>query len=791
MKAVYATSLMALAVALSQPADAQTAGTATAPAGDPVEAAQTATTAPAPAPVAEEATGPQVNDIIVTAQRRSTRLQDTSAAISAFGGASLEEDRVLSFEDLAGQATSLSFTALSPLDQEFNVRGITNTRLDSPTADQSVGIFIDDVYVGRSGLFNFDLYDIDRVEVIRGPQGVLLGRNVVGGAVSIYSAAPKSVFGGSMTAGYGNYNEKLVKGHLTGPLSQGLNGRFAFQVRQRDGFNHDIAHDVDLDNVDSVQMRGQVEYRPDGSTFSARLIGDYTRDKGNGFHSVVVDGPAAGAGPWSTARARVAALRGGLSVRESLPDWNTYKGDAYPSPQALSRKAWGLTLNLQQEFEGFATLTSITGYRQGNGFNRYDQTGIGPSNAYGISVPLLFRSPVRELERIKQFSQEIRLVSPKVVDNGFDWIVGVYGQRDRIRKNDTISFEILTPALPTLNGESAWDNRGRNESYAVFGQLGYRFTPQLRVVGGLRYSRDKKSGRVSGLAVETGDKFSPNDIIPASPLSSTYREGGGYTTNYSDTWSQLTPQATVEFKANRDVLLYGTFSTGYKGGGFEDDPANDVAARTSYDPEKVESYEVGAKLDLFNRRARLNIAAFSMRYKNLQVTQTSQVCLCNITDNAADAKIKGVEAEATVALFSGLSLNGGLTLLDTKYIKFTDSVGNVNDGKFLQRTPKYQYNVGASYTTDLGSWKDGFSANVNYNRQGKLSWNPEGSANEPGYGLLDARVSVSPNPDLTFSVWGRNLTDKLYRVNAIAFFGDEASRLGAPRTYGAEIAVKF
>lgn len=136
MKAVYATSLMALAVALSQPAAAQTAGTATAPAGDPVEAAQTATTAPAP--VAEEATGPQVNDIIVTAQRRSTRLQDTSAAISAFGGASLEEDRVLRFEDLAGQATSLSFTALSPLDQEFNVRGITNTRLDSPTADRSV-----------------------------------------------------------------------------------------------------------------------------------------------------------------------------------------------------------------------------------------------------------------------------------------------------------------------------------------------------------------------------------------------------------------------------------------------------------------------------------------------------------------------------------------------------------------------------------------------------------------------------------------------------------------------------
>ena len=130
----------------------------------------------------------QLTTIVVTAQRREASVQDTSAAISAFSGDALEENRTLSFEDLAGQATSLSFTALSPLDQEFNIRGITNTRLDSPSADQSVGIFVDDVYVGRSGLFNFDLFDVDRVEVVRGPQGVLLGKNVVGGAISIYSA---------------------------------------------------------------------------------------------------------------------------------------------------------------------------------------------------------------------------------------------------------------------------------------------------------------------------------------------------------------------------------------------------------------------------------------------------------------------------------------------------------------------------------------------------------------------------------------------------------------------------
>ncbi len=779
MVRTFACSSLAIATALVAAAPALAQDTTAADA----EATDESTT-----PVADNAA---LETIVVTAQRREASVQDTSAAISAFSSEALKETRVLSFEDLAGSATSMSFTALSPLDQEFNIRGITNTRLDSPSADQSVGIFVDDVYVGRSGLFNFDLFDIDRVEVVRGPQGVLLGKNVVGGAISIYSARPENYFGGSLTASYGNYDEKLVKAHITGPLTDDLAGRLAFQVRTRDGFNRDIAHDVDLDNVDSIQLRGQLAYEPSGSLFSALLIADYTNDDSNGFHSVAFDGPAAGAGPWSTARALVSAqIPGGLGVRESLPDWQTYKGDVDATPPQLHREAFGLTLNMSYEFD-FATLTSITGYRDGKAFSIYDQTGIGPSNSYGVSVPLLFRSPVREAEEISQFTQEIRLVSDEAEESGLDWILGGYFQRDKVSKDDIIAFEIKAPAIPTLNGQSAWFNTGTNKSFALFGQLGYRFSEQFRVVAGLRYSRDEKSGTVRGLALETGDKFNPNDPVPSSPLSPTFPEGGGYTANYSDSWEEVTPQITAEFQPNPDILLYATYSTGFKGGGFEDDPANPQAAQSSYDPETVDNFEIGGKFEFFNNRARLNIAAFSMRYKDLQVTQTSDACLCNITDNAADAKIRGIELEAQVVPALGLSLSGGLTLLDTEYIAFTDSVGNVNDGKFLQRTPRYQWNLAARYTTDIGNWADGFSASLNYNHQGRLSWTPEATANEPAYGLLSGRLSISPTPDLSFSIWGRNLTNKLYRTNTIAFFGDEVSRLGAPRTYGAEVSVQF
>lgn len=787
MKVFYASPIMvlpllALATALATPGTAQTAQ------------------APANSPDAANDDAIQVGEVIVTAQRRSTDLQDTSAAITAIGGATLDKDRVMSFEDLASRATSLSFTALSPLDQEFNVRGITNTRLDSPSADQSIGIFVDDVYVGRSGLFNFDLYDVDRVEVIRGPQGVLLGRNVVGGAVSIYSATPKMVFGGSVTASYGNYDERLLKGHVTGPLSDSVSARLAFQVRKRNGFNHDILHDVDLDNVDSKQLRGQLQWKPADADFSARLVVDYTKDTMNGFHTVVRPGTVAGPRGWSTGRAAIGVARGKpLGQRESLPEWPTYKGDSAPSPQDLNREAYGITLELTKELGALGTLTSITGWRSGNAFNLYSQTGVGPQNGFGVTNTFLFTSDVKERERIRQYTQEVRIVSPEQAEQGFDWIFGAYLQRDRSFKADTIIGKIpasapvlaAVPALRTLSGESAWRNRAVNESYAFFGQLGYRFSPEFRIVGGLRYSHDKKVGIVSGFSIEGGDVYNPNDLVPETPLGSQYLEGTGYVQRYGRTWSELTPQVTAEFKPSNDVLLYATYSTGYKGGGFEDDPANAIAAAQGYDPETVTNYELGAKLDLFNRRARLNLAAFYMRYKDLQVTQTFQACLCNLTDNAADATIKGVEAEATIAVARGFSVYGGLTLLDTKYVDFTDGTGTVNDGKFLQRTPNYQWNVGADFTTDIGSWQDGFSAHINYNKQGRLFWDPAHIAREPGYGLLDGRVSIKPVEMLTISVWGRNLANKLYRTNVISLFGDEASRLGAPRTYGVEVAATF
>lgn len=786
-------SIALVLCAIAAPAAAQ-------PAAAEAEVEAALTTAPAatdgeplatPAEAEAEADGAQLGEIVVTAQRREVGLQRAAVAVSAIGGEQLAEDRILSFQDIAARVTSLSFTAISPLDQEFNIRGITNTRLDSPSADQSIGIFIDDVYVGRPGLFNFDMYDLERVEVVRGPQGVLLGRNVVAGAINLITARPRFDSSGAASVSYGNNNDLLVRGHVTGGLTDTIAGRFSFQTHHNDGYSRDILHGRNLDDVRSYQARGQLLFDP-GTDFEARLIADYAYDESNGVAQIAIDGPDEGQGPWSAARERIGELRGRpLTIREALPQHPRFSGDAVETPQGTEREAVGLNLQLSKDLGDFATAEAVIGYRWGKANSLYDQTGLGPDNGFGVVSPLLFTTPVGERERATQFSQEIRLVS-QPADVGFDWIVGAYHQRDKATKIDHFWGEVPLAALDQLSGESLWDNRATNESWAVFGQLGYRFNDNFRVVGGLRYSHDKKSGRVTGTAIETGDRFNPGGTVPLSPLAPGLARGESFTAAYGDSWKEWTPQVTAEFTPTDDLLFYATYSSGYKGGGFEDTPANALAAQLSYDPETVTNYEVGAKLQFLNNRARLNIAAFHMDYSDLQVTQTDSNCLCSVTDNAADARIRGVELEAQLVPVRGLQLFGALTLLDTKYLEFRDSLGNDNAGNFLQRTPKSQFNVGFQYDTALGSWDDGLSLRVNYTHKGRSYWFPTNAQSEDPFGLLDARLSITPGESpWSVALWGRNLTNEAYRVNVNYALNDEVSRFAPPRSYGVELSFRF
>ncbi len=731
--------------------------------------------------------------IVVTAQRRTDNVQSAPLAISAITGANLAKNRVTSITDLAQTMTGISFTANSPQANEINIRGVVNTRLTGPTADQSVSTFVDDVYVGRSGVLNTNFYDVARIEVVRGPQGVLLGKNVAGGAVNVISNKPTQENSAAVTASIGNYNLRQITGFVNGAIANDLSGRISFQSIKHSGYARDLLHNVQLENQDSNQGRLQLAWEPAGTGFKGLFIADYSQESNDGINRVGVVSPTSPAGPtiWSGTRKLIEARLGrALSPRESYPVWPQYLGDAAPTPQRSTRDNYSFILKMEQTLGETATLSSITGYRHNNADTLYDQTGLGPNNGFNftpaelasVGASLLFAEPVRFVEKGNYFTQELRVTS---IDKGgpFSWIAGAFFLKSNVTQNNRFWGESLV--LPTLSGESAWKDEGHNKDYAFFAQVGYELAGTLKLDVGLRYTHDEKSGVQQGIIVATGDRYNPLDKTPLTPLTE------NFTAPYSKSWNDFTPQATLRWTPSDAMMAYATISRGFKGGGFLNNASKGVAASTAYNPETVTNYEVGYKAEFFDHTVRWNSALFLMKYKNLQVQQTLASCLCNIVSNAASATIKGVESEVTVAPSRNFHawLNG--SYLDPTYDDFIFAGVN-NSGNKLQRTPKYQIAVGAEASADFGDWSDALVARLAYRYQGKMPWAPENTTFEKGYGTLDGRLTVNmPNKNWSVSAFGKNLTNKLYRTNIIVFFHDEMSSYAPPRTYGLEVSARF
>ena len=333
-----------------------------------------------------------LEEIVVTAQKREVGLQSAPIAISAFSGETLTKNRIYTVSDLAALVPSLGLTAgNSPVDLELNIRGITNTRLDSPSGEAAVGTFVDEIYIGRNGGMNTDYFDIERIEVIRGPQGVLLGKSVVGGALSIVTAKPEFEKSGAINGGVGNYDSRLVSGHVTGGLSDAWAGRLSFQSRSHDGLREGCF-------CMTGSLKTSIRCRSGHSCFINRTKAAgaaawwwiTARDSTNGINVVAVsDGLTGGfrPRPWSQLR----AFLGLTDPRVSIPEETLYAGKAAPVNQYLERESVGLMLNLEKDFDGFV-FNSITGYRDARADNHYDQTGGGPDvlddrDAFGVTFP--------------------------------------------------------------------------------------------------------------------------------------------------------------------------------------------------------------------------------------------------------------------------------------------------------------------------------------------------------------------------------------------------------------------
>jgi iron complex outermembrane recepter protein len=384
------------------------------------------------------------------------------------------------------------------------------------------------VYQGRTGDLNYDFFDLERVEIIRGPQGVLLGKNVVGGALSVITAKPTFEDSGALQLSYGNYSSVLAGGHVNGGLSDSVAGRFSFQYRAHDGFATDILHNREVEDLDSVQGRAQLLFKPDGSAWSGRFALDYNKDSNNGINVVAVDGGTTNCEstylrtnctrPWSNLR----RFLGITDPRQNVAQSIQYAGEPRIQ-QFMERDSIGLTLDIEFQGNGF-TFNSLTGYRDGSGEQVYDQTGAGPEalnwdltrwaayrNFVSSTIPggqrLQRALPVRAAGRredddpaaqpgvpadLQRQGQPHRLDRRRLLQEG-------QHRQDRSLHRRELPRGVVPGGnnpLSTLSGENRWVNEGENENYAIFGQVGSSSPTALKLSVGVRYTSDDKEGNV-------------------------------------------------------------------------------------------------------------------------------------------------------------------------------------------------------------------------------------------------------------------------------------------------------
>ncbi|WP_446654550.1 TonB-dependent receptor [Blastomonas sp.] len=686
-----------------------------------------------------------LGEIVVTATRRGTALQTTPLAVTALSGDDLARSGVTSASDLVRVAPTVQIARINSIPQIY-IRGIglQNSTIGS---EPGVAVHINGVYLARPAMIEAGLYDLERVEVLRGPQGTLYGRNATGGAVNLITARPTDTLDASAQVEIGNYDRIRMDGMVSGPVSESVGVRVAGYLERRDGFTQNLTTGKPVGQPRSFGGRVTVELAPDDSIFSSVLVADFqqtTRD-GNAnyiraFYPTIpgVYVPVPG-GRYSTNPRRV-----------------FYDLD----PTGTSEHA-GLSMENALAFDGL-TVKSLTSYRY---MRRKYASDIDATDVPNLNNPLQF-------DRSESFSQEIQLLSEN--SGNFEWLLGGFYFHEKAR--DAFDFDIRTTfgapfVVPfTLNIR----NSQKSESFAAFGQASYTFLPGLKATVGLRYSHDRK----------TIDEF-----LQIPQFFSVQNA------SLKDSWSALTPKFGLEYESG-DTFIYASATRGFKAGGFN---AGNPAQQESYQPEYVWTYEAGLKRDWFDNRVRTNLAVFRSDYSNLQVTQflnnTSQL------RNAGSARIDGLELEVTVKPSSQLQLQGAFTYLDTGYNRSTPvftlldpvNLELVNmTGRPLPFAPKYAFTLGLNYTVPVPAL-DGdivFAANHAWRSKTFLDSVTRETEAQKGYGITDLRLAWQRSDGrFEVAIFGRNVFDTTFFISALrgsASVGGAVANVGAPATYGVQ-----
>ncbi|MDA5194420.1 TonB-dependent receptor [Govanella unica] len=738
-----------------------------------------------------------LEEITVTAQRRAESLQSVPLSITAFSSEDLHRQGIVDIKAITERTPGFTMGVFNAGQPQLYIRGIgSNDR--GASGDQSVIVFVDEVYLGRAAGSDMDLFDLERVEVLRGPQGTLFGKNVVGGAISFITKKPEATPEYKIEGSYGNLNARTLRGYASGALTDKIFGKISFSSKSRDGYvqsqaylypqffpgkSTDILKSITGQDINTDSIRAALRFVPNDE-LDINVTASYSNLDQSGPSRHYVAGPGNGGTFYAT---------DSLLIPNYANDIHTYLS----SDPGLSKiNTWGVTARADYHFPSM-TFTSLSSFRKAN-THVDDELGGKEISALRLSthaVPTVFFGSNPYEEHAKTYTQEFRLVSSN--DSALQWVAGLYYLNEKTDRDERAllgmygldSSNNVTVVAPLTQGGELQLNT--TKSYAGFGQVTYAVLDRLKLTAGARYTYETKDMRGIGTV-------------------------GGFTVleNYDVTghknWKSFTPKVSADYQATDEILFYASISKGFKSGGFPGLSGRAVQANAPYNPETAYQYEIGTKTEWFDRRLRVNVAGFMTDYKNLQVLQLlvpNEAPLNTpgvlFTSNAANAKIKGVELEFTAVPIKGLTLSGSYTYLDAHFSDFFIPTGyrpaagvglpTNRIGKKLRNSPKHAVNFLGRYDYEMS---DGgtLSAQGEYIYKAISYQDPDNLpfAAVPSYSLVNGRLGyLFPSGDIEVSAWVNNLLNEDYFLHNSPNIGSGFATPAPPRTYGVTVTWKM
>jgi len=730
-----------------------------------------------------------LEEIIVTAQKRAESLQDVPISVSAMSGDKIQDAGITNFASFSDYVPNFSVSS-NAISDTIAIRGISTG--SNAAFEQAIGTYVDGVYRGRGVQTRFAFLDVGRIEVLRGPQGTLFGKNTIGGALNITSAQPTDELEASLSNSYEfELDQTIVEGFVSGPLSDTVRGRLAFNVNDMsEGWTHNSFYDADEPDTEQWAVRGALAWdASDSLSITVKYEhGDF--DVTGAPYEIIEAGPHAALfeSVGIDGKLNGESTIGNVSPAIDIGSSFIYEGDM---------DEFALTADYQLAGATLTTLIAHSAYE----FDRAQDADFGP-----LDVTTHF-----DTEEFEQDSVEIRLASDN--DNTIQYIVGVYWQQNELDLISATSLNTTPLGVPLPAVTRNFGLEQDSDTWAVFGQATWALTDTFRLTGGLRYTEETKDARQFVVASAFGEETATTDPLT---LVSAFALFGVQPHDFDDLErdeESLTPSINIQWDVSDATMLYASASTGFKSGGFNVIQMSNIESEVEFEEEDALAFEIGAKMTLLDGAAELNVALYRTEFDDMQVSLFSATTQGFTVGNAASAVSQGIELDGRWQITDKLMLRGSAGYIDFEFEDFATAgctadqegawavAGNPGSceqdlsGKTNQDTPELSASLGLEYNQPIGAFDLTTQIDINYSDEYFATSDLDPHTVQDSFTKVNANITFGPQDGFwDVSLIGKNLTDEdtfKYANDVPLFAGAHFVGTQQPRTIAVRGRLHF